>query len=152
MQLIARVSIRRHLIESLGEPGAICRPPKNVAVFRVLGQSPHGALKTLEAHTTPRGANAMVALTLASETLTDAQAEVCQAIIAQCRKQTMEFAMCGGDFAQLRKRVAPGLALTRWFPTVAEMVQQLGGQQPGKEDTRPTGRNSKSLPGDEALM
>lgn len=146
MQLIARVSVRRHLIESIGEPGATYRPPRNVSIFRVLGQSPRAALQTLAANTAPREANAMVALTLAAGTLTDAQAKVCQAVVAQCRSQAMEFAMCGGDFAQLRKRVAPELATGRWFSTVAEMVQQLG-----KEDARPPGRGPEKTPGGSVL-
>lgn len=130
MELIAHVSVRRHLIESARERDSAHAPAKRVAVFRVLGQSPRRALKVLGANTEP-GPNSTIALALGSDALSDDQAEVCQAVISDCRSRAMEFLMCGNDLTQLRRRVAPELATSRWFSSVAEMVQQLG-----KEDAR----------------
>lgn len=140
MKLIAHVSVRRHLIEHVREPDAAGSPPKRVAVFRVLGQSPRLALKMIGARSELPGvpgansdnpAMATIALALDSGVLSDEQAEVCQAVVAECRSHATELLLCGNDLAQLRRRVAPELATSRWFASVAEMVQQLG-----KDDAR----------------
>lgn len=137
MKLIAHVSVRRHLIEHVREPDAAGSPPKRVAVFRVLGQSPQLALKMIGARNESSGVPgtspgaATIALALDSGVLSDEQAEVCQAVVTECRSHATELLVCGSDLAQLRRRVAPELATSRWFPSVAEMVQQLG-----KDDAR----------------
>jgi hypothetical protein len=146
MELIAHVSVRRHLIESVRERDSSYGPPKSVAVFRVLGQSPRQALKVLGANTESPGTNSTVALALGADVLTDNQAEVCQAVISECRSQATELLMCGNDLTQLRQRVAPEFSMSRWFPTVAEMVQQLG-----KEDARHLAQSAERSPGEEAL-
>jgi hypothetical protein len=146
MELIAHVSVRRHLIDSVRERDSSYGPPKSVAVFRVLGQSPRLALKVLEANTEWPGESSTIALALGAGDLTDNQAEVCQAVIAECRSQATELLMCGSDLTLLRQRVAPELSTSRWFSTVAEMVQQLG-----KEDARHFGQSSEKSPVHEAI-
>ena len=136
MELIAHVSVRRHLIESARERDSAYGPAKRVAVFRVLGRSTRQALKVLGANTGWPGSDSTIALALGADALNDDQAEVCQAVIAECRSRAMECLMCGSDLPQLRRRIAPELATNRWFPTVAEMVQQLG-----KEDARQLGQS-----------
>lgn len=135
MELIAHVSVRRHLIESARERDSAYGPAKRVAVFRVLGRSPRQALKVLGGNSGWPGSDSAIALAFGADALNDDQAEVCQAVVAECRSRATELLMCGGDLPQLR-RVAPELATNRWFSTVAEMVQQLG-----KEDARQLGQS-----------
>lgn len=146
MELIAHVSVRRHLIESVRERDSSYGPPKRVAVFRVLGQSPRLALEVLEANTERPEANSTIALALGSGALSDDQSAVCQAVISKCHSQAMACLMCGSDLPQLRQRVAPELSTSRWFSTVAEMVQQLG-----KEDARLFGQSPEKSPGEDAV-
>ena len=102
MQLIARISVRRHLIEgerelrsansansaSSANPANTAHDAgKSVTVFRVLGRSPERALKLLAANTGNASTSAApvaqpaVALTFASDEVSEDQAAVCKAVI-----------------------------------------------------------------------
>lgn len=139
MQLIARLSVRRHLIDDAHEQDPAQGQGKSVAIFRVLGHSPNRALKVLAENTAWTTTKPSVALALSSDALSDDQAEVCQAIISECRSQSMEIVVCGSDPKQMRGKAASAFSTNRWFPTVQEMVLQLG-----KEDGRHLTRKSEN--------
>lgn len=137
MQLIARISVRRHLIEGEREMKAVNLTPdvgKSVTVFRVLGRSPERALKLLAANTGDSAAQPAVALTFASDEVSEDQAAVCKAVIAQCRSRSMEIVLCGhvGPTPQTpaEGRPRPSFGNSRWFPSVQDMVQQFGKEEP----------------------
>jgi len=139
MQLIARLSVHRHLIDDAHEQDPGQGLAKSVAIFRVLGRSPERALKVLAENTTWTTTKPSVALALPSNALSADQAEVCKAVISECRNQAMEIVVCGSDPRQMHGRVASEFSTNRWFPTVQEMVQQLG-----KEDGRHANRKPDS--------
>lgn len=139
MQLIARLSVRRHLIDDAHEPDPAQGHEKSVAIFRVLGKSPDRALKVLAENTAWTTSKPSVALALSSNALSDDQAEVCKVVISECRSQAMEIVVCGSDPKQMRGKAASEFSMHRWFPTVQEMVQQLG-----KEDGRHLSRKPES--------
>lgn len=149
MQLIARISVRRHLIEgerelrsansaSSANPANTAHDAgKSVTVFRVLGRSPERALKLLAANTGNASTSAApvaqpaVALTFASDEVSEDQAAVCKAVIAQCRSRSMEIVLCGrSPQAPADGRARPSFGNSRWFPSVQEMVQQFGKEEP----------------------
>ena len=140
MQLIARISVRRHLIEGEREINAAnagrnaLDAGKSVTVFRVLGRSPERALKLLAANTgsaSVPAAQPAIALTFASDEVSEDQAAVCKAVIAQCRSRSMEIVLCGrSPKAPTDGRARPSFGNSRWFPSVQEMVQQFGKEEP----------------------
>lgn len=124
MQLIARISVRRHDAgEMRGAPG---RAPagRSVAVFRLLGRSPQNALRMLDAEVAKAGAP-LVALALESAGMTAGQEKICETVVSQCRSRAIEVVVCGGDPARLAGRLAGGRS-GKWYPSVATMVQQFG--------------------------
>jgi len=139
MQLIARLSVRRHLIDDAHEPEPGQGHGKSVAIFRVLGQSPDRALKVLAENTAWTTTKPSVALALTSDALSDDQAEVCKVVISECRSQAMEIVVCGSDPKQMRGKAGSAFSTNRWFPSVQEMVQQLG-----KEDGRHLSRKPEN--------
>lgn len=131
MQLIARISVRRHLIEGERELEAGQEHGKSVAIFRVLGRSPEHALKVLAKNTLDAPPRSSVALTFASDALSADQTAVCKAIIAHCRGNSTEIVLCGRAPRPTREGGPPaGFGNSRWFASVQEMVQQFGKEEP----------------------
>lgn len=138
MQLIARVSVRRHEMADGGEEVSRPRPGRSVAIFRILGHSPAKALKTLTREISTQ-ADSLVALAIESAAMTATQQAVYETVIAECHRLSAPVLTCGGDPAQLGARPLAGYLPDPWFPSVPSMMLELG-----EGDLQPGGRRAAS--------
>ncbi|HEX5801472.1 MAG TPA: hypothetical protein VFY24_00495 [Azospira sp.] len=147
MELLARVSVRRHL---LGDEPAH-EPPPPLTVFRLLGGSPESALRLLR-RTVGDGARTTIALAVDTPALSPNQRRVYEAIVDACRREARKVIVCGGGDEIAAGTDRPGRGGERWYPSVqhllcASIPQTGGGATPRG---RPTPARTAAPPGNKA--
>ncbi|WP_265945946.1 hypothetical protein [Dechloromonas sp. A34] len=125
MQLIARVTLRRHEMGDAGDEISHAGAARSVAIFRIVGQSPDKALKVLNQEISTH-AEPLVALAVDSSAPTAAQQKVYETVQAACHRQSVPVLTCGGDPGKLAPPPLAGYAPEPWFPSIASMVLEFG--------------------------
>lgn len=125
MQLIARISLRRHEMGDAGDEIRQAGAGRSLAIFRIVGQSPDKAMKLLNQEISSH-AEPVVALAFESRTMTPAQQKVYETVRAACHRQSIPVLTCGGDPGTLCPPPLAGYAAEPWFPTIASMVREFG--------------------------
>ncbi|MBI2308933.1 MAG: hypothetical protein HYU78_16725 [Rhodocyclales bacterium] len=117
MELIARISVRRHLLGDGPHP----EPAPPLTVFRLLGRSPDAALRILQ-RTLGDGDRATVALSIDSPELSSSQRKVYQAIVSACRQSSRELIVCGGSREACLATDGFGKGAKRWYPSINHLL------------------------------
>lgn len=125
MQLIARVSLRRHVMGDAGDEISHAGLARSLAIFRIVGHSPDKALKALNQEISTH-AEPLVALAVESTAMTPAQQKVYETVQAACHRQSVPVLTCGGERGKLCPPALAGYTPEPWFPTIASMVREFG--------------------------
>jgi len=133
MELIARIALRLHQINDVKDDSPE-KSEKSVAIFRIVGQSPDKAVKTLDREVA-LSYRPLVALAFPSITVTEAQEKVYDAVVAACRLRSSRVFTCGGASEKLSGQARLGGGSAQWFPSVSKMVQDFG-EITSRYDTR----------------
>lgn len=126
MELLARVSVRRHLLGD--EPNQESTPP--LTVFRLLGRSPDSALRLLR-RTVGDGERATIALAIDTPALSPDQRRVYEAILGACRRQARKIIVCGGSGETFFGTDRPGRGSERWYPSLRHLLCEGIGESGG---------------------
>lgn len=125
MQLIARVSLRRHEMGDAGDEISQAGAARSLAIFRIVGQSPEKALKSLNQEISTH-AEPLVALAVESRAMTAAQQKIYETVQATCHRQSVPVLTCGGERGKLCPPPLAGYTPEPWFPSIASMVREFG--------------------------
>lgn len=126
MQLIARVSLRRHEMGDAGDEISQAGAARSLAIFRIVGQSPDKALKALNQEISAHG-EPLVALAVEPGAMTAAQRKVYETVHAACHRRSVPILICGGERGNLCPPTLAGCyAPEPWFPSIASMVREFG--------------------------
>lgn len=125
MQLIARISLRRHEMGDAGDEIRQAGPGRSLAIFRIVGQSPDKALKLLHQEISTH-AEPLVALAIESGAMTAAQQKVYDTVRAACHRLSVPVLTCGGERGKLCPSSLAGYAPEPWFPSIASLVREFG--------------------------
>lgn len=140
MELIARISVRRHLLGDgpHAEPALPLTAP--LTVFRLLGRSPDAALRVLQ-RTLGDGERATVALSIDSPELSSDQRKVYQAVLGACRRSSRKIIVYGGSREACLANDGCGKGAARWYPSINHLLCE--GLPEGSGSAPPRGRKAQ---------
>lgn len=131
MELISRITLRRHEIGAAGEDDQRHVPAQSLAIFRVLGRSPERAIKILGSEMA-RQPDQVMALSFVGNKLSEVEKRICSAAIELGIRQAARIVFCGGDPLQIFGRLGIDGKAPKWFRSIPSFVSSFeldGGRQ-----------------------
>lgn len=141
MELVARVSVRRHI---LGD-GLPQEPAPPLTVFRLLGRSPNSALRLLR-RALGDDDRAPIALSIDSPALSSNQLMVYEAVLGACRRESRKVIVCGGSREMCLASALPGKGTERWYPSLKHLLCESVPDANGSAMPRPRKAQEGDVP------